>query len=229
MNYLFAAPTIAFTAGDRVDIEQVQDRSYHPYPPLFAAEYAEKIQYLLQLYPWEIQLTQLNLLASHDTARLLSIAGGDRASVELATLLLLTFPGAPSIYYGDEVGLPGRLDPDSRRGFPLEARWEKDVLDYHRKLITLRHAYPALRTGSYHVLYAQAELYVFARVLESEEIIIAVNAGTASAKASFKVTDLKSQPSKLLYGNAELEWSSGESRQLTLNLPPRTGCILGTK
>ena len=75
MNYLFAAPTIAFTAGDRVDIEQVQDRSYHPYPPLFASEYAEKIREVLALYPWEIQLTQLNLLASHDTARLLSIAG----------------------------------------------------------------------------------------------------------------------------------------------------------
>jgi glycosidase len=79
----------------RVDIEQVQDRSYQPYPPLSASEYGEKIKYLLELYPWEIQLTQLNLLASHDTARLLSIAGEDRASVELATLLLLTFSWCP--------------------------------------------------------------------------------------------------------------------------------------
>lgn len=228
MNYLFAAPTIAFTAGDRVDMEQVKDRSYHPYPPLFAAEYAEKIQHLLQLYPWEIQLTQLNLLASHDTARLLSIAGDDRASVELATLLLLTFPGAPSIYYGDEVGLPGRLDPDSRRGFPLEANWQREVLDYHRKLIALRHRSSALRAGSYHVLHAHAAVYVFARILDSEEIIVALNAGTAPAKVSFEVPLLKSQPSKLLYGSAEVEWmSQGESHQLTLNLPSRTGCILG--
>lgn len=228
MNYLFAAPTIAFTAGDRVDIEQVQDRSYHPYPPLFAPEYAEKIQHLLQLYPWEIQLTQLNLLASHDTARLLSIAGEDRASVELATLLLLTFPGAPSIYYGDEVGLPGRLDPDSRRSFPLEERWERDVLDYHRKLIALRHQYPALRTGSYEVLYARAETYVFARILDSQEIVVALNAGTASSKVSFEVTQLKSQPKQLLYGSADVEWDGeGESQQLRLNLPARSGCILG--
>ena len=226
MNYLFAAPTIAFTAGDRVDMEQVKDRSYHPYPPLFAAEYAEKIEHLLQLYPWEIQLTQLNLLASHDTARLLSIAGEDLPSVELATLLLLTFPGAPSIYYGDEVGLPGRLDPDSRRGFPLQANWQREVLDYHRKLIALRHNYPALRTGSYHVLHAHAAVYVFARILDSEEIIVALNAGTAPAKVSFEVPLLKSQPSKLLYGSAEVEWK-GESHQLTLNLPERTGCILG--
>jgi glycosidase len=229
MNYLFAAPTIAFTAGDRVDIEQVKDRSYHPYPPLFAAEYGQKIKELLELYPWEIQLTQLNLLASHDTARLLSIAGEDRASVELATLLLLTFPGAPSIYYGDEVGLPGRLDPDSRRGFPMEANWERDVLEYHRKLIAIRHAYPALRTGNYQVLFAEGTVYVFARTLGAEELIVAVNVGTELGNASFEVTNLQSQPSQMLYGTGEAVWTSeGESSHLALNLPPRSSCILGS-
>jgi glycosidase len=228
MNYLFAAPTIAFTAGDRVDMEQVQDRSYQPYPPLFATEYGEKIKELLEFYPWQIQLTQLNLLASHDTARLISIAGGDRASVELATLLLLTFPGAPSIYYGDEVGLPGRLDPDSRRGFPLEAHWESDVLDYHRKLIALRLAYPALRTGDYHVLLAEGTVYVFARILGAEELIVAVNIGTEPANVNFEPGGLQSQPSQMLYGSGTAEWSKeGESSYLALNLPSRTGCILG--
>ncbi|MBD0394528.1 MAG: glycoside hydrolase family 13 protein, partial [Microcoleus sp. C1-bin4] len=164
MNYLFAAPTIAFAAGDRVDLAQLEGRSYYPYPALFAKEYGAQIQKVLDLYPWQIQLTQLNLLASHDTARLLTIARGDKASVELATLLLLTFPGAPSIYYGDEVGLPGALDPDSRRGFPLQADWELDVLDYHKQLIALRHKYAALRTGSYHILFAEGTVYVFARI-----------------------------------------------------------------
>ncbi len=227
MNYLFAAPTIAFAAGSRVDMAQVQDRSYHPYPPLFAAEYGDKIQSLLQLYPWEIQLTQLNLLASHDTARLISIAGGDRSSVELSTLLLLTFPGAPSIYYGDEVGLPGRLDPDSRRGFPLESQWERDVLDYHRQLISIRHNYPALRTGSYKVIYAQGTLYIFARILDAEELIIAVNAGTAEVTATLKVEALTSQPSKVLYGAGEISWSD-EKHSLTINVPSRSGSIFST-
>jgi Glycosidases len=44
MNYLFAGPTIAFAAGDRVDLAQIEGRSYHPYPPLFAKEYGDKIQ-----------------------------------------------------------------------------------------------------------------------------------------------------------------------------------------
>lgn len=227
MNYLFAAPTIAFTAGDRVVLDQVQDRSYEPYPPLFAKEYAEKIQYLLQLYPWEIQLTQLNLLASHDTARLISIAGGDRDSVELATLLLLTFPGAPSIYYGDEVGLPGQLDPDSRRGFPLEAHWDVEIFAYHRLLIDLRHQYKALRIGDYKVIYAEGTGYVFARTLDSEELLVAVNVGTSPIKitASPSVAGLSTQPQKRLFGSAHFEWT--EDGHLVLEMPARSGFVLG--
>ncbi|NKB17981.1 MAG: glycoside hydrolase family 13 protein, partial [Pseudanabaena sp. CRU_2_10] len=98
MNYLFTAPTIAFTAGDRVVREHVKGQHYQPYPALNAAGYASKITTLLAQYAWEIQLTQLNLLDSHDTARLLTIASGGtdnalaeaQSSVELAALLLLT-------------------------------------------------------------------------------------------------------------------------------------------
>lgn len=231
MNYLFAGPTIAFAAGDRVDRSQVQDRDYQPYPPLFAQEYAQKIQDLLQLYPWEIQLTQLNLLASHDTARLFTIAGGDHASVELATLLLLTFPGAPSIYYGDEVELPGALDPDSRRGFPLEAEWNQEILACHRQLIELRHRYQALRTGNYQVLHAQGGLYIFARSLAAERLIVAVNAATTSATATLTIPeDWLPQSLKLFYGSGEMDWSNqADSTQLRLSLPSRTGCILSSQ
>jgi cyclomaltodextrinase len=223
MNYLFAGPTIAFAAGDRVDLEQVQSRDYQPYPPLFAAEYATKIKELLALYPWEIQLTQLNLLASHDTARLITISGGDIASVELATLLLLTFPGASSIYYGDEIGLAGALDPDSRRGFPSETDWNLEIFNLHKQLISLRHQYSALRIGDYQVLYAQVTLYVFARTLGDEELIIAVNVGTTDAKAEIDCSSLKNQTDKVLFGAAEVEWND---KVVTLSIPPRAGCIL---
>ena len=225
MNYLFTAPTIAFTAGDRVDIEQVKDRSYQPYPALSAAGYAEKIQEVLQLYPWEIQLTQLNLLASHDTARLLTIAGGDKETVTLSTLLLLTFPGAPSIYYGDEVGLPGAIDPDSRRGFPVEANWDKELLKTHQELIAIRHAYPCLRTGEYKVLFAEGEVYVFARILDEQELIVGINVSTTDAKVNVDISNLKSQPNKLLYASDKVELKNQDS-QISLNIPSRSGCII---
>jgi cyclomaltodextrinase len=224
MNYLFTGPTIAFTAGDRVVYDLVMQPDYDASPPLNAAGYAAKIKHLLQLYPWEIQLAQLNLLDSHDTARLISVAGGDRATVELATLLLMTFPGAPSIYYGDEVGLIGRIDPDSRRSFPPEEEWNQDVLAYHKKLISLRHQYPALRTGSYEILATEGWVYGFARILEDSEIMVAVNAGTDTASVRVEAKNLRSQPSHILYGSPKIKW---ESNHLSLTLPPRSGCILG--
>ncbi|MBD2566759.1 glycoside hydrolase family 13 protein [Anabaena lutea] len=224
MNYLFTGPTIAFTAGDRVNVKEVKGRDYQTHPPLFATEYAAKIEDLLKLYPWEIQLTQLNLLASHDTARLITIAGGDIASFELATLLLLTFPGAPSVYYGDEVGLPGGLDPDCRRGFPSAENWNLEILNLHKQLISLRHKYEALRIGEYQVLYARGELYIFARTLETEELIIAVNVGTETAKGNVDCSSLQTQPHQVLFGNGEVEWNG---KLMGLTVPPRTGCILG--
>ncbi|MBF2022644.1 MAG: glycoside hydrolase family 13 protein [Hydrococcus sp. C42_A2020_068] len=224
MNYLFAAPTIAFTAGDRVIMEFVESLSYYPYPALSAPEYAEKIQQLLAFYPWEIQLTQLNLLNSHDTARLLTIAGGDRASVELATLLLFTFPGAPSIFYGDEVGLPGGLDPDCRRGFPKEENWDLEVLNYHKKLIAVRNKYAALRTGDYRVLYAQGGVYVFSRSLGTEKLIVAVNVDTNPAAITVEFADLQTRPENLLYGKGRVLW---QGNRLKLDIPSRTGCIIG--
>ncbi|KST64896.1 glycoside hydrolase family 13 protein [Mastigocoleus testarum] len=227
MNYLFTGPTIAFTAGDRVMREYVQGRDYEVYPALSATEYANKIQELLKLYPWEIQLTQLNLLASHDTARLLTITGGDVASVELATLLLVTFPGAPSIYYGDEVGLPGGIDPDSRRGFPSNENWNQDILKIHRELIALRNRYTCLHTGKYQVLFTEGDIYVFARILETEEVIVAINIGMKKATVKIDVSELKFQPQKLVYSKNETKWNiDSECKLLNLTIPSRSGCIL---
>lgn len=223
MNYLFTGPTIAFTAGDRVKMEYVEKPDYFPYPAISASEYAQKMEQLLSLYPWEIQLTQLNLLDSHDTARLITVVGGDRPSVELSTILLMTFPGAPSIYYGDEVGLEGGFDPDCRRGFPNRKYWDIDVLNYHKYLIKLRQKYQALRTGDYKILYAESSLYVFARTLEQEEIIVAINTDIHPKSAQFFVDKINSKPAKIIYGKAEISWQNND---LKIELPPRSGCII---
>lgn len=224
MNYLFTEATIAFAAGDRVDTKLVEEPEYYPYPALDAKEYAEKIQSLLDRYPWEIQLTQLNLLDSHDTARMLSVAGGDRASLELATLLMMAFPGAPCIYYGNEVGLSGTLDPDSRRVFPTEDHWDRPLLDLHRQLIDLRRRYPVLCTGDYRILFAQDHTYAFARTSAEQTCIVAVNAGTKSVKVRIDASHLPTQPNRRLFGPGEASWDGDE---LELIQPERSGCILG--
>ncbi|HLO84519.1 MAG TPA: glycoside hydrolase family 13 protein [Nostocaceae cyanobacterium] len=223
----FLNATTAFIVGAR----QVKGHlaEYAPPPPADAAKYGEEINQLLQLYPWEIQLTQLNGINNHDTARLIDVAGGDRPSLYLATLLLLTFPGAPCIYYGDEVGLTGSYDPDCRKGFPTPEHWDQDILEYHRQLIKLRHNYPALRIGTYQTLYAQGQVYIFTRRLEAQILVVAVNAGNKTAKVSIQPS-WPTQPKQILftYHNGEANWSS-EATQPILNftLAPRSGLILG--
>ncbi|WP_036480040.1 glycoside hydrolase family 13 protein [Myxosarcina sp. GI1] len=226
MNYRFTEPTIAFTAGDRYVREYAQE-NLTPYPPLSAAEYASKIEHLLQRHDWEIQLTQLNLLDSHDTSRLLTAVGEDKSSMHLATVMLFTFPGAPSIFYGDEVGLPGGKDPDSRRVFPEPQQWDVETLEYHKELIALRHKYACLRTGTYKVLYANESIYAFARILDSEIVIVAINIDDNSATVRFPVSELASQPDSVIYGKGRMTWHSAEEMQeLEITLPARNSVMV---
>ncbi len=141
---------------------------------------------------------QLNLLDSHDTPRFLTLAKGDEAALRLATLFQLTYPGAPSIYYGDEIGfgmaLPaGRrprydnaTDPDTRRAFSWdEHQWNTDLLAFFKRCITLRKAHPALRRGAFIPLQAKGDLYVFVREHAEETLVIALNNGEQPVPVDF--------------------------------------------
>lgn len=226
MNYQFRQATIAFAAGDRVDVAYTTQPTYAPYPALNASDYQHRIQDLLTWYPWDIQLTQLNLLSSHDTARLLSMVHLDYSTIELATLLLLTFPGAPCIYYGDEVGLPGGIDPDCRRSFPKETDWHLPLQAMHKQLIQIRHQHAALRHGQYQVLLATDETYVFSRSLAEEVLIVAVNTSTDPRSLTVDLSPLSPSITKLdcIYGNPKI--LEVKTKTTTLELSARQGSIM---
>ena len=86
----------------------------------------------------------LNLLGSHDMARFLTLARGDQSALRLATLFQMTYPGAPSIYYGDEIGMTGGHDPANRGAFPWHRTdtWDTDLLHEFQRLIALRRRGP---------------------------------------------------------------------------------------
>jgi glycosidase len=228
MNYVWAGPTIAFAGGQRVILEEVMPHAYEPYPALSGVGYADKLDWVLKLYDWQIQLTQLNLLDSHDTARLITIAGDDKASVRLATLLLLTMPGAPSIYYGDEIGLAGHnVDHDKRRPFPwhVPESWDRELLAYHKRLIALRHAHPALRTGEIRRLYADEDVYAFARVGSGETLLVAVNAGESPSTVTIPVGGLLDEGPTLAAGYGT-GGATVTSDAVQLTIPARDGVVL---
>ena len=177
MNYPLGEAILRFVAGRRIDEKVVEPVNLTLVPALDAAGYRDAVQRLLDTYPDAAHRANLNLLASHDTPRVLSMVGEDRDSVALAVALLMTFPGAPCIYYGDEVGMSGHHDPYSRGAFPWDHphEWHEGLLEVHRELIALRHATPALRHGDYHHLCAEGPVYAFERRHDGERILVAVN------------------------------------------------------
>jgi len=226
MNYRFTEATIAFAGGENYDSEFCQGE-LKPYPPISGTEYAIRIDALLKLYDWEIQLTQLNLLDSHDTPRMITTVGEDKAIFEISSVLLMTFPGAPSIFYGDEVGLPGGKDPDCRRVFPEAEKWDVEILKAYKELIALRHKYSSLRTGSYKTLYADLNVYIFARILDDEEVIVAVNIGKEQSEVDFVVTELQSQPHDVVYGSGRLAWhNTSNANKLEITIPAQNSLIV---
>ena len=229
MNYLFAGPTIAFSAGHRVVRETVERHSYAAWPGINGIEYADRIEHLLNLYPWPIQLTQLNLLDSHDTARFISIAHDDVASVRIGTTLLMTFPGAPSVYYGDEIGLTGGgNDATYRKPFPWDRRetWNNELLAFYQQAIALRHAQPALRTGAYHRLLATADVYAFARTLANSTLVIAVNVAEESRTVEIPLDGLTTRDNAptMLFGDGNNATINGATLHITL--APRDGVVI---
>ena len=148
----------------------------------------------------------MNLLDSHDTPRFISSVSGDQSALRLAYLFLFTYPGAPCIYYGDEIGLQGGHDPHCRNSFPWdEAKWDHDLRAFVQKCIALRRAYPALRRGSYHRLYAHDGVYVFARRLGGEQLVIALNASSAT-----RTIDVPLGPIGLASGVLTDVWNGGQ-------------------
>lgn len=184
MNYQLGNAIIAFAVGDQVNPDTILDNNeYEITPPKNAGQLADHVDWLGSLYDTEAQLAMLNLLDSHDTARIITIAGGDVDLALLALTMLFTMPGAPCLYYGTEVGMAGGPDPDCRRGFPPDQlMWNHELLNAVRELIELRHGQPGLRAPGVERVGPPpgmhfGDTYVFGRGSGRDRIVVAANRG----------------------------------------------------
>ena len=156
-------------------------------------EFAEKMEDFLTMYPRENVYAMYLALGSHDTRRLMTKLDDDLNKVKLAFLLQFANPGAPAIYYGDEIGLKGGKDPENRGAFPWdENEWNHDLRDYVKKLISARKRNPALRRGDLQRVYLSQEngWYAFARTLGENQIVVAINATEESHQLSIPLNEL---------------------------------------
>jgi alpha-glucosidase len=177
MNYRgFTFPLLKWLTGFDIDIAWQgfiagQTEKNQPLALLATADMVAQWQSWLGSIPWQLVQQQLNSISTHDIPRVLSLTQADTTKTCLAATLLLTFPGVPSIYYGDEVGLPGGADPDNRRCMPWNpADWDMIIYDHYRNLINLRRHNPALQWGSMQFLYAASHSVAFLREAINREI-----------------------------------------------------------
>jgi alpha-glucosidase len=136
-------------------------------------ETEEMVSLILERYrvlPPLARLSQYNLIGSHDIPRPLERMGGDQAKLRAAFTLLLTFPGIPGIYYGDEVGLGGGGDPFCRAPFPWdESQWNLETLEHVKGLVKLRRSSLALQRGALVWLGQTTDGVEYARVYTHED------------------------------------------------------------
>lgn len=133
--------------------------------------------------------SMLNLLDSHDTPRVLTSFKGDIEKLRLAMTLLMTLPGAPMIYYGDEIGLLGETDPDCRRCFPWdETTWNQQILSFTKSLISLRKSHPCFRRGIPQRLAVFNGLFAFQQTYKNDEALVVINTREAIPTIKIPIT-----------------------------------------
>jgi glycosidase len=230
MNYVFNRAAQCFFGGGKVDADARPGG--FALEPIKAKDFARRVQEMLGMYPWPVTQAQLNLLGSHDTGRILSILGGDRDSLKLCFLFQMTMPGAPCIYYGDEVGMTS-APVEGQEGRATmswdETRWDLDLRETLKQYIALRKAHPVLRRGTFAALCAhnKKSVYAFARHLEDETAIVVLNNG----RSGYDV-HVPTPKGKLASGAQLVDLLGGATYTVQGDhivgpqMPPRSGIVL---
>ncbi|HJP93116.1 MAG TPA: alpha-amylase family glycosyl hydrolase [Pyrinomonadaceae bacterium] len=174
------------------------------------------------LYPDPSKVTVL--ANNHDTMRFLSLEGATTAGAMMHIAFVLSVRGIPQLYYGEEIGMEGKEDPDNRRDFPVEAfkakgrnAKEQQMFDWTRAWIRLRREHPAMRSGRLIDLFADDEAYVFARQVGNEMVIVAFNRDRQDKRVTIPLRD--GVRVEALIGNVNSRVVNGEAE---LNLPAQS-------
>lgn len=193
-----------------------------------AIRFDERIDGIFKAYKTENMSAMYVPLDSHDTERFKTMVGGNIDKLKLAFLFQMAFPGAPAVYYGDEIGLEGGKDPDSRRAFPWkEADWNQDLRSWVKTLIALRKRTPSLRRGDYSRLLAEDGCFVFARTLGEDKVVVVLNASPRAHKIEVPSTALGWRDGRIVRNLINGETYSVGENKLSITLSPWSGIWIG--
>jgi len=187
------------------------------------------------LYPDPLKIT--TFANSHDTMRFMSLDGATLEGAMMHIAFTLSVRGIPQLYYGEEIALEGKDDPDNRRDFPggfagdarnaftTEGRktTEQRMFAWTRSWLRLRAEHPAIRGGRLIDLFYDDDAYVFARQDRSETVIVAFNRAGQERKLTLPAASIGLKDGGELVG---LVGTAARARvdqgQATLIIPQRT-------
>lgn len=177
MNYPFARAAYGFFGGDNLNQTDTVHTGLGYIEACDGNGFAERLNDIHHKYDQQIVQAQMNMLGSHDTPRLVTIANNDLSTVRMMFLCQMTIAGAPNIYYGDEIAIEGARDPDCRRAFPWQdrERWNTDLLREVQQYISLRKNTISLRRGDFQILHATEQVVVYARHYKDQMAVVAFN------------------------------------------------------
>ena len=229
MNYVFSRAALGFFGRETLRT------GYRPggyaLEPLNAGDFSAILDHCLSIYEQESVFAQLNLLDSHDTARALWMLGDDESALRLCVLCQMTMPGAPCIYYGDEIGMTGATDPDCRAAFPWEhkAQWNQDLLQFYTEAIRLRRQHEALRAGSHQTVFAHDGVYGCLRSTQQESLLVLFNANRRQARVTLDGSGWTTEGNRWsgVWNRGEYVTHAGELAHL--EIPARDALILARK
>jgi cyclomaltodextrinase len=230
MNYLVTAAAISFFGNAHVDmnlVNQAGGLAGRVHPDRDARWFADEVDRLTNLYNQHVTYSQLNLVDSHDMPRFLTCVKEDLPSLKLAMLFLFTYPGAPCLFYGDEIGITGAHDPDCRRSFPWdETGWNHDLLSYTKAVIAMRKEQATLRRGSYHRLLAEERVFAYARRMGGDTLVVALNAGETEKKVVIPIEapGMDRHTPGVIFGPDS--HPRLENDMLVAEVPPRNGVVI---
>ncbi|MDD6684351.1 MAG: glycoside hydrolase family 13 protein [Lachnospiraceae bacterium] len=153
--------------------------------------FADAMRYHMTAFSMPSLLTAMNELDNHDHSRFLTRTNHrvgrvatqgseaasrdvDKAVLQEAVVIQMTWPGAPTVYYGDEAGLCGFTDPDNRRTYPWGME-DDQLIDFYRTVIGIHNSHEVLRTGSVIILHRDYNVLVYGRFNREEQVLVCIS------------------------------------------------------